>query len=359
MHFVPYLQETFPLLASWPTSLVILLTASLGAGILLAWVAVVALVAVWAERKVSAHMQARLGPMYVGGFHGWLQTVADGIKLFLKEDIIPALADKWLFIQAPVLVFCGAFLAYVAIPFAPGWVVADLNIGVFYILAVSALVAIGIIMAGWSSHNKWSLYGAMRSAAQFLSYEIPSALHLMPAVMMAGTLHLGTIVQSQETGLFGLGGIFGWYAFRNPFLFLSFLCYYISSLAETNRTPFDLPETESELVAGFHTEYTGMRFAFFFMAEYADMFVVSALITLLYCGGWNGVLPRDIQFIPDPLVFVIKCSFFIFVTMWLRWTLPRFRIDQLMGLCWKFLIPLGLINIVGSGLWMYVFGQLE
>ncbi|HPA45162.1 MAG TPA: NADH-quinone oxidoreductase subunit NuoH [bacterium] len=357
MHFVPYLHEQ--ILSAWPVSVVVLLIALIGAGIMLAWVAVVALVAVWAERKVSAHMQARLGPMYVGGFHGWLQTAADGLKLFLKEDIIPAMADKWLFIQAPVLVFGGALLAYAAIPFGPKLVVSDINIGVFYILAVSAIVAIGIIMAGWASHNKWSLYGGMRTAAQFLSYEIPSALHLMPVIMYAGTLNLGEIVQSQETGLFGWGGIFGWYAFRNPFLFLSFICYYISSLAETNRTPFDLPETESELVAGFHTEYTGIRFSFFFMAEYADMFVVAALSTLLFCGGWNCVLPRSVQFVPDPVVFVLKCSAFIFLTMWLRWTLPRFRVDQLMALCWKFLIPLGLLNIVGSGLWMYIFGQVK
>jgi len=213
-------------------------------------------------------------------------------------------------------------------------------------------------MAGWASHNKWSLYGGMRTAAQFLSYEIPSALHLMPVIMYAATLNLGEIVRSQETGLFGWGGIFGWYLFRNPFLFLSFIGYYISSLAETNRTPFDLPETESELVAGYHTEYTGIRFAFFFMAEYANMFVVAALGTLLFCGGWNGVLPRNIQFLPDPVVFLLKCSAFIFLTMWLRWTLPRFRIDQLMALCWKFLIPLGLLNIVGSALWMYIFGQV-
>ncbi|HOE12347.1 MAG TPA: NADH-quinone oxidoreductase subunit NuoH [bacterium] len=356
MHFVPYLHEQF--LSAWPASVVVLLVALIGAGIMLAWVALVALVAVWAERKVSAHMQARLGPIYVGGFHGWLQTVADGLKLFLKEDIIPAMADKWLYIQAPVLVFGGAFLAYAAIPFGPKLVVSDLNIGVFYILAMSAIVAVGIIMAGWASHNKWSLYGGMRTAAQFLSYEIPSALHLMPVIMYAGTLNLGEIVRSQETGLFGWAGIFGWYLFRNPFLFLSFICYYISSLAETNRTPFDLPETESELVAGYHTEYTGIRFAFFFMAEYANMFVAAALSTLLFCGGWNGVLSRNIQYLPDPVVFLLKCSAFIFLTMWLRWTLPRFRIDQLMALCWKFLIPLGLLNIVGSALWMYIFEQV-
>jgi len=365
MHFIPHIQEYFPFAASWPTALLIILTALVGAGIMMAWVAIVALVAVWVERKVSAHMQSRLGPMYVGGFHGWLQTVADAIKLFLKEDIIPALADKWLFIQAPILVLTGAFLAFAAIPFGPRLVVSDLNIGVFYILAVSTLVAIGIIMAGWASHNKWSLYGAMRTAAQFLSYEIPSALHLMPAVMCAGSLRLGDIVEAQKTGLFELSGIFGWYAFRNPFLFLSFCCYYISSLAETNRTPFDLPETESELVAGFHTEYTGMRWSFFFMAEYADMFVVAALIALLYCGGWNGILPwnvgipESVAFVLRPVVFVLKCAFFMFVAMWLRWTLPRFRIDQLMAICWKFLIPIGLLNIVGCGLWMYVFGQVR
>ncbi|MDX9754464.1 MAG: NADH-quinone oxidoreductase subunit NuoH [bacterium] len=308
----------------------------------LTMVSVVSLIAVWMERKISAHMQCRVGPMHVG-WHGVLQTLADGFKLMLKEDIIPAMADRWLFILAPFLVFSGALLSWAVIPLSESFVPADLNIGVLYLLATSSIVAIGIIMAGWASHNKWSLYGAMRTAAQFLSYEIPTALHILPPVLLAGSLNLGEIVGQQAGGFLGVGNWFLW----NPFCFIAFVAYYISSLAETNRTPFDLPESESELVSGFHTEYSGIRFSFFFMAEYADMFVVSALGVLLFLGGWHGPFGGS-----SFVLYFLKIIVLMSVTMWLRWTLPRLRIDQLMGVCWKFLIPLGLINILLASAWM-------
>lgn len=348
MEFLLGLFQQLPVLSNLSPTFAYILAGCITAAVAVGCVAVVALVAVWLERKISAHMQCRLGPMEVG-WHGILQTAADGLKLFIKEDIIPAMADKWLFILAPFLVFSGALLSWAVIPLGPNWVPADLNIAVLYLLATSSFVALGIIMAGWASHNKWSLYGTMRTAAQFLSYEIPAALHLLPPVLLAGSLHIGAIVDGQGGGFLGFGNWYIW----NPFCFLSFLAYYISSLAETGRTPFDLPESESELVAGFHTEYSGMRFSFFFMAEYADLFIVSAIGALLFLGGWHGPFGLD-----GTLIYITKVTLLICLAMWLRWTLPRLRIDQLMATCWKVLIPLGLINILGTSLWMVLTGQV-
>ncbi len=346
MEFLLSLFKSFGLYEGSPNAMMIIMAASTAASVTLGVIAVIGIVAVYAERKISAHMQSRVGPMHVG-WHGVLQTVADGIKLFLKEDIIPALADRWLFILAPLLVILGAVLSLAVIPFSSYWVPADINIGVLYLLATSSLVAIGLIMAGWASHNKWSLYGAMRAAAQFLSYEVPVALHIIPPVLLASSLHLTTIVEQQQGGFLGIGNWNLW----NPFCFLSFIAYYVSSLAETNRLPFDLPESESELVAGVHTEYTGMRFAFFFIAEYTDLFVVSAVASILFLGGWHG--PFGLQSL---FILLLKITALIFVAMWLRWTLPRLRIDQLMTTCWKILIPLGLINIIGVSLWIALWG---
>lgn len=340
------LLSTLPLIGMLPDALLQVTAALIFAGVGIALVSVVALVSVYGERKVSAHMQCRVGPMHVG-WHGVLQTAADGLKLFLKEDIIPTMADKWLFIAAPAVVFTGAFLAWAVIPFGPDWIPADLNIGVVYLLATSSLVAVGIIMAGWASYNKWSLYGAMRTSAQFLSYEIPSALNLMPPVLLAGSLNLTAIVNQQAGGMLGIGH---WYVF-NPFCLIAFVAYYVSSLAETNRMPFDLPESESELVAGFHSEYTGMRFSFFFLAEYAELFVVSAIGSLMFLGGWHAFGYSSV------FIYLAKITVLILIAMWLRWTLPRLRIDQLMATCWKFFIPLGLINILGASLWMALTGQ--
>jgi NADH-quinone oxidoreductase subunit H len=338
--------QALPILGYFPLWFLLVASASIFAGVSLAVIAVAALIEVWLERKVSAHMQCRVGPMHTG-WHGVLQTAADGLKLFIKEDVIPAMADKPLYILAPGIVFSGALLSWVALPLGPNWIPADLNIGMLYLLATSSIVAIGIIMAGWASHSKWTLYGAMRASAQFLSYEIPSALHIIPPVLMAGSLQLSTIVDSQAEGFMGVGG---WYVF-NPCCFIAFVSYYVASLAEVGRTPFDLPESESELVAGAFTEYSGMRYAYFYMAEYGDLFVVSAIGSLLFLGGWHG--PFGLY---GGSIYIAKVTALILFAMWLRWTLPRLRIDQLMAVCWKFLIPLGLINVLLTALWIALVG---
>ena len=309
-----------------------------------------AIVFTWMERKVAGFMQSRYGPMRVGHWHGVAQPVADMLKILQKEDIIPAEADKFLFKVAPLVIFLGSLLAWAAIPFAPGFIAANLDLGLFYIFAVSGLAVIGILMAGWASNNKWALYGAARGAAQIVSYEIPIALAVIPVVMYTGSLNMNDIVYAQQ------GGVTGWFLLRNPFLFLAFLIYFICSIAEVNRTPFDLPETESELVAGYHTEYTGMRFAFFFLAEYANLFLVSCIATAVFLGGWQNPVP-GVNVAPG-LVFVVKATVLVFLQMWMRWTLPRLRVDQLMYVCWKVMIPLSLLCVVGAGIWMMVLGQL-
>jgi NADH-quinone oxidoreductase subunit H len=313
----------------------------LACALCLGLVALFPIFAVWLERKVSAHMQDRLGPMRVGGWHGWAQTIADGIKLLLKEDIIPAEADRLLFKLAPVVVFVGGFAAFVVLPFSSSFIVSDLNIGILYVVSITSLGVVGIIMAGWASNNKYALFGGMRAAAQIVSYEIPAVLAILTVVIEAGSLSMQDIVRAQE------GGIWNWFVFRNPFTFLAFFVYYMASLAEVNRTPFDIPEAESELVAGYHTEFSGMRFAFFFLAEYANMFLVSAIAVTLFLGGWNGVLSRPI--LPGALIFILKSVFLVFVQMWLRWTLPRLRVDQLLYLSWKVLLPISFALVIGVG----------
>jgi len=285
--------------------------------------------------------------MYVGGWHGWAQTLADALKLLLKEDIVPESTDRVLFKMAPFVVFLGAFAAFVVVPFGALSFVTDLNIGVLYVLAVGSLSVIGLIMAGWASNNKYSLYGGMRAAAQIISYEIPSAIAIMTVIIYVGSLSMVDIVNAQK------GGILKWFIFRNPFIFLGFVVYFIASLAEVNRTPFDIPEAESELVAGYHTEYSGMRFAFFFLAEYANMLLVASVATTLFLGGWTSVLPGERQFLPGPVLFFIKALGIIFVQMWLRWSLPRLRVDQLMYLSWKVLLPVSLVLVLGVG-WLAV-----
>ena len=316
-----------------------------GGILVLTIIALQAMYLIWLERKVAAHMQDRLGPMRVGGWHGWAQSIADGLKLLLKEDIIPAAADRPLFRYAPLVVFVGSFAAFVCLPFGDGIIISDLNVGIFYILAVTSFVVIGIIMAGWGSNNKWALLGAMRSAAQVVSYEIPVGLSLLAAIMVAGSLSMQEIVVAQD------GGIHRWLAFRNPFLFASFMIYFVASLSEVNRTPFDIPEAESELVAGYHTEYSGMRFSIFFMAEYANMFAVGAIAATVFLGGWQapwgGGTPAF-----GIIWFFGKAHFIVFIQIWLRWTLPRLRVDQLMYVGWKVLTPFAFINIVGTGIWI-------
>jgi NADH-quinone oxidoreductase subunit H len=308
------------------------------------------LFAVWLERKVSAHMQDRLGPMRTGGWHGWSQTIADMLKMIQKEDIVPEKSDKFLFKFSPYLAFMGSYAAFAVIPFSSEYVGAHLDVGAFYLLAVTSLVTLSIIMAGWASNNKWSLLGAMRTTAQIVSYEVPTVVAVLSVIVATGTLNLMTISEMQS------GTIFNWLIFHSPFLFIAFVLYFISSLAEVNRTPFDLPESESELVGGFHTEYSGMRWGIFMLAEYADMLLVSLLGTVLFFGAWNSPFG---DFMSGPIwgVFwvVSKGMFFIFVMMWLRWTLPRLRVDQLMDVCWKYLIPFAFVNLVLIALWEMLF----
>jgi NADH-quinone oxidoreductase subunit H len=314
----------------------------------LAWVVPYALFAVWWERKVSADMQDRMGPMRTGGWHGWSQTIADILKLIQKEDIIPTAADSPMFKAAPYVVFTAAYAAYAAIPFSAAYVGSEINIGLFYIVAISSVVVVGLLMAGWASNNKWSLLGAMRTAAQIVSYEIPVALSLLAVVMVVGTFDMQEIARQQS------GWFWNWMIFQKfPLLFFAGLIYFVASLAEVNRTPFDLPEAESELVGGYHTEYGGMRFALLFLSEYANMFAVSAIAATLWFGGWNSPFG---DFLSGPwwgmFWFIAKGMTFIFVHMWLRWTLPRLRVDQLMYVGWKVFIPFSFAIMLGVGAWV-------
>ena len=313
--------------------------------ILIGFISVSVMFMVWWERKVSAHMQSRLGPVVTGGWHGWAQTIADAIKLLLKEDITPAAASPWVHFLAPVVAFVPAFLCYAALPFGDGTISADLDIGVLYIFAISGISVLGIIMAGYGSGNKYSLLGGMRAAAQSVSYEIPRVLSVVPVLMLAGSMKL-TDIAAQQQGFWHLGGfpiLPRWFIFY-PFVGqIAFLIFLISSVAETNRTPFDIAEAESELVAGFHTEYSGMKFSFFFLAEYAFVFLSSGMTAALFLGGGSG------PFLPSWFWFLIKSFGVVFLFLWFRWTFPRMRVDRLMEFCWKFLLPWSLVNILVMG----------
>jgi NADH-quinone oxidoreductase subunit H len=303
---------------------------------------------VYLERKVSAFMQARLGPMRVGPW-GLLQPAADGLKLLLKEDIIPIKADKSVFALAPIISVVAALVVLAVVPWGAGWAtIANVNIGLLFILAVSSVGVLGLVLAGWSSNSKYSLLGALRSSAQMLSYEIGMGLSIIGALMFARTLSMAEIVEAQRAD--GM-----WYALFQP---LGLVVYFISALGETNRAPFDLPEAESELVAGYHTEYSGFRWALFFMAEYTAMIVTSAIAVTLFLGGWSfpglDSLRRsspDLFVILSVVVFAAKVMLLIYAYMWIRWTWPRYRYDQLMEIGWKWLIPAGLANIVLTGIW--------
>jgi NADH-quinone oxidoreductase subunit H len=333
---------------AWPDWLRVALSAAIPAVLLLTFMAVGPIVYVYAERKIAGFMQDRLGPTRVGPY-GLLQTVADAIKLMFKEAIYPTGVDKKLFLIAPCLVVLGAFLAMVVIPFGGKAQVADLNVGLFYVIAVSSLSTVGLIMAGWASNNKYALFGAMRSAAQIVSYEIPAVMILLGIVMIVGSLSLQDIVLYQE------GGLTHWLLFRYfPIMPIAFVIFFTAGLAECNRTPFDIPEAESELVAGFHTEYSGFFFAMFFMAEYTEMFVISSVASVLFLGGYWSPLPNHIlQHIGPiglgPLWLIAKAWFLVFVMMWLRWTLPRLRVDQLMYVAWKVLLPISMVLVVLVG----------
>jgi NADH-quinone oxidoreductase subunit H len=333
--------------------------------------ALFALFGVYAERKVSAFIQDRLGPTETGKF-GSLQTFADILKMLQKELIIPAAADKLLFILAPAIIFIAVYLGFAALPWAPGLAPAKLNLGLYYIFAIISIETLGILMAGWGSNNKYAILGAMRSAAQIISYEIPAGFALISVVMIAQTLNLQDIALQQGIlsaehikfagfwDVTSIGGIFSWNVLRAPHLLIAFVIYFIASLAESNRAPFDIPEAESELVAGFHTEYTGLRFALVFLAEYSMMFLVSMVGVILFLGAWNTPLPNigSVHLANwttgtawGIVWIMIKTLALIGVQMWIRWTLPRFRVDQLMNLCWKVLTPLAFACMLLSGVW--------
>lgn len=295
-----------------------------------------AVILVYAERKISAFMQRRSGPNRVGP-QGTLQTVADMIKLMSKEDIMPTGADKWMWILAPMLLFIPAAAVYVVFPFDNQAVFADLNIGIFYLIAVSSQSVLPFLMAGWASNNKYALVGGMRTVAQMLSYEVPMVLCILGVVMMVGSMRMSDIVAAQQHV---------WFVVLQP---IAFVVYVITATAEINRAPFDLVEGESELVAGPFTEYTGMRWALFFLAEYANLLAASAIATTLFLGGWNG------PWLPGWIWFFLKVAGMVFLFMWFRWTFPRLRIDQLMAFGWKVLLPLALLNVVVTGLGMYIY----
>jgi NADH-quinone oxidoreductase subunit H len=356
-------------------------------------VSLVAMFCIWWERKVAGWIQSRLGPTHVGGWQGWAQSIADGMKLVFKEDLMPRSADPLLFKIAPYLAFAPVFAAMVALPFGPDFTFEPrLDIGVLYILAVLAVEVMGVILAGWASGSKWSVYGAMREACQMVSYEVPMGLAIIVGLLTAGTLHLVELSYLQGAGLSA------WYVFHNPFNLIAFVLFFIAALASNKRAPFDLPESESELVAGFHTEYSGLRFSFFFFAEYAGMFVLGVVISALFLGGWNSPLgtldpvyhmlgynpvaagqaylsgnladlPLDERAKAMGLAgaaglfalnlyaafwVITKAMVFIFLQMWIRWTLPRIRIDQVMHACIKVLLPASLLCLVGCACWVWL-----
>lgn len=305
---------------------------------------------IWWERKVAGRIQSRMGPMRVGGWHGWAQSLADGIKLIGKEDLIPGGADGMLFRIAPYLTLAPAFLAFLCLPFGTYWVFRNIDIALLFILAMLGVEVVGVIMAGWASNNKWSVYGAMREACQMVSYEIPMTTVLLVPIMSAGTLNMIAIGDAQS------GGWASWVVFHNPFTFIGFVTYFIASLANCKRAPFDLPESESELVAGFLTEYSGFRWSVFFFAEYAAMFVVAGLAVTLFLGAWHSPLPTawsPVVF-SGPLWFIAKCIFMVYVQMWIRWTLPRIRIDQVLYSCVQVMFPIGLVALVGHSCWLLI-----
>lgn len=322
--------------------------------------------ATYVERKIAADMQDRIGPNRVGPI-GIFQFLADAVKMISKEDFIPKGGDLFLYNLAPCLVVMGACGAFAALPLGRHLMGGDVNIGVFYILAVTTIISPGILLGSWASENKWSLLGGLRAAAQIVSYEIPVALSILPIVLISGTLQVGTIVEMQgwNTNPEVFANYHFWNVFHNPFMMIAVFILFIGGLAETNRIPFDLPEAESELVSGFNTEFSGMRFGLYALGEFVDVFVMSAMVTALFLGGWQlpfinidqlfVTLPSGLIALIHFHVFMAKTLVLVFVVMWLRWTLPRLRVDQLMGLCWKGLTPIALFNVLGTALWLWAF----
>jgi NADH-quinone oxidoreductase subunit H len=356
-----------------PWWMVALTSAVAAVAVVMGLISLIAMFSVWLERKVSGHIQCRYGPMYAGGWHGWAQSIADGVKLLTKEDMIPKGSDRILFMLAPGLLLGAIVGAMTAFPLAPSIYFADLDMGLFLILAFSSLTTIGVVMAGWASNSKWSLYGAMREAAQVVAYEIPLGVSLLVPVMVAGTFNL-LDASAQQSGLWGMDWfIMPW---NNPFMIPAAVLFMVAVLAETKRAPFDLPEAESELVAGFLTEYSGIRWSFFFMEEYAAMFLMSAVASIFFFGGFEspithfaGVTFGTELFVQDAMgnwelnpsgipyqlaaatTLIVKSLGGVFLMMWLRWTLPRIRIDQVMTMGYKYLTPLALLCVIGAAVW--------
>lgn len=380
---------------TWVLWLAIFIKIALVVGVYFAVVSLIPIFCIWWERKVAGHIQARLGPKNVGPF-GLLQSFADGGKLLLKEDLTPRVADSFLFKFAPYITFAPVFAAFLALPFGPQFIFeSSLNIGVLFLLAVLSVEVMGVILAGWGSGSKWAVYGAMREACQMVSYEVPLGIAIICGVLTAGTLNMLELSFLQGAGLWD------WFIFHNPFIFTAFILYFIASLASNKRAPFDLPESESELVAGFHTEYSGLRFSFFFFAEYAAMFVVGGIQAALFLGGWNSPLgghdPIYLLLGYDPVAagqaymngliganhgldatahamglshiglwllnfycaawFIFKAMVIIFIQMWIRWSLPRIRIDQVLYICVKVLLPISLITLAGNAVWIALVRQ--
>ncbi len=343
----------------WPEVWALVAAAVVHVALLGAFFGLPALVGIWAERKVAGRIQDRLGPTRVGGRFGWLQSVADGLKLIQKEDLWPKAADAMLFRVAPYIVVISSFSAFLFLPFSDTWVAISLDVGLFLALAILSLEVLGIILAGYSSGSKWSLFGGMREAAQMVSYEVPLGITAVIPVMIAGSMNLNEIGRMQS------GWFWNWFVFRDPFTLLAFFVFFTVTLASNKRAPFDLAEAESELVGGFHTEYSGMRWSFFFLAEYASMYFVSALAILLFLGGWWTGLPfiddvfrtsgsGAMQYLGRVLGFVVlmvKASSLVFLQIWIRWSLPRLRIDQVMTTCLKYLVPISCFLFLGATVW--------
>lgn len=362
------LREFFIQSANLSPFWAMMLAAFVHAFLLINLFAVFPLIFIWLERKVSGRIQDRLGPTRVGGRFGWLQGLADGVKLIQKEDLVPNAADSMLFRMAPYLVCVASFAAFMLLPFSDGWVAVLSDIGLFLIFGILSLEVLGIVLAGYSSGSKWSLFGGMREAAQMVSYEIPLAISGLIPVVALGTLNLVNIGRMQAGWFFP-----NWLMFLNPFTFIAFFVYFTVATAGCKRAPFDLAEAESELVGGFHTEYSGMRWSFFFMAEYATMFLVSGIAAILFLGGWHtGIGPIDgaleewralgvasdsfvwqsyLANLIGMVVFITKASLLVLVQIWVRWTLPRLRIDQVMMTCLKYLIPISCFLFLGAILW--------
>ena len=356
--------------ATWPyTSLLTWASVAVMALILLTFGAVISGMTVWWEMRVSSRMQSRIGYNRAGAA-GFLQWIADAVKLLFKEDLIPAEADRMIFRVAPYFVMTGFALTFVALPFGESLIAADLNVGIFYLIAVTALVVVGILLAGWSSNSKWALFGGMRSAAQVVSYEIPAGLAIMVPILMAGTLSMQGIIRAQGPWPWQ------WFVFTNPAATVAFVIFFVSQLAEGNRTPFDLPEAESELVAGYLSEYSGFRFALYFLVEFGNLWVMAAVLTTLFLGGWQvpfvgpetyaaakgaGALPGAAWWglqVLSMVVMVVKTLVVLNLIVWVRWTLPRIRIDQMMNLCWKYLVPFAFAAFVFTLLWQVLLARV-